>query len=307
MPRSSRLALWGVLLLVAGLLGLAYQWRAGMAPQGGTLWIAEPLSDRLALVDLASGQVVQRIEVGRLPHQLSLGPKGQVYVLESGSQSVSIIDPLRRKTVRQRIVGELPDHLSHRALGEGQIRAATSCKTCHAQSIAGSLPGSMAFGHSPAALWVTELRARRISRLQPEALQTEGQLALLGDDSSPTQVLVQPKTGHLVVVAKSYRGDIPGQGGIGDTGLRISMDPEHAGSLGGSRLTVFDSRLEGVLGRLELPMAGAFAGVFSSDGNELYLACRGADEIAVLSPVPPRLLRRLPVAPGPAALAWIDS
>jgi YVTN family beta-propeller protein len=143
-----------------------------------------------------------------------------------------------------------------------------------------------------------------VSRLGPGDLRTRDQVALLGGDLTPSQVLVHPTSGDLYVVARAYKGDVP----TGPTGpnLKISADPEHAAAGGTSAITAFDSVLRTPKGRLELPFAGAYAGAFSKDGKELYVACRGADRVAVIGLAPLRVLRAYAVAPGPAGIALAD-
>ncbi|MEB3330578.1 MAG: hypothetical protein VKQ33_15235 [Candidatus Sericytochromatia bacterium] len=309
MSRPGRVApvALGLLLIVGSLAAALWHWRH-LLPRASAsrLYVTDPLQDKVLVFDLDTGKVRKVLEVGRLPHQVLRGRQDRLYVLETGSQSVSVIDTRTDAVIAQRPVGELPNLLAHRAVGETAIREARSCKACHHAQVLGTLPGSLALSRDERALWVTELRPRRITRLDAATLETGDQLGLLGGDTTPTQVLVHPKSGDMFVASRSYRGETPGMGGVGDTGLRISLDPEHAGSIGTSNVMAFDPRLDAVKGRVELPFAGAHGGVFSRDGAELYLACRGADRVAVLGTSPLRLLRSHPVPPGPTALTLLD-
>jgi YVTN family beta-propeller protein len=297
----------GLLLIAGSLTAALWHWRH-LLPHAtaSRLYVTDPVRDKLLVFDLDTGKVRKVLELGRLPHQVLTGKHERLYVVESGSQSVSVIDTRTDTVVAQRPVGQVPNLLAHRAVGETAVREARSCKACHHAQILGNLPGSLTLSRDQRSLWVTELRTRRLSRLDAATLQTGDQLGLLGGDTTPTQVLVHPRSGELFVASRSYRGDTPGVGGVGDTGLRISLDPEHAGSMGTSNVMAFDTNMEAVKGRVELPFAGAHGGVFSPDGSELYLACRGADRVAVLSTSPLRLLRSYRVPPGPTAVALID-
>jgi YVTN family beta-propeller protein len=84
-----------------------YRYPAGLAvsPDGTMLYVAEDLSDSLAVIDLARGAVVQRLAAGRYPYDVAAAPNGRVYVSAWGGYEVSVYEPasngLRfRETVR---------------------------------------------------------------------------------------------------------------------------------------------------------------------------------------------------------------
>ena len=301
--RPPRWPFWIALAIGVAGFGAFWRWAQPEAPRAGKLYVADPFDDRLVVVDLATGKPGKAIKVGRLPHQLTVAGT-KLYVAEAGSQSVSVVDTRRDEVSAQRIVGEPPVNAAHRARGLKAVAAAKSCKACHGMRVVGTLPASLAVGRDGQDLWVTETRARRVSRLKPGDLATRDQVAMLGGDLTPSQVLVHPSSGDLFVVSRTYKGDMP----TGPTGpnLKLSADPEHAAASGVSAITAFDSVLAVVKGRLELPFAGAYAGVFSPDGQELYLACRGADRVAVIGLSPLRVLKAYAVAPGPAGIALAD-
>lgn len=302
--RGPRWPFWIALAIGVAGLGAFWRWAQPEAPRAGKLYVADPFDDRIVVVDLASGKPGKALKVGRLPHQLAVSPDRRLYVAEAGSQSVSLIDTRRDEVVLQRIVGAAPLNAAHQKKGMKLVQEARSCKACHGMRVVGSLPASVSLGLDGKDLWLTETRARRVSRLSPGELHTRDQVAMLGGELTPSQVIVHPQNGDLYVAARTYRGDMP----TGPTGpnLKISADPEHAAASGVSAVTAFDSVLHTVKGRLELPFAGAYAGVFSRDGTELYLACRGADRIAVIGLAPLRVLRAYAVSPGPAGVALAD-
>jgi YVTN family beta-propeller protein len=65
---------------------------AGLAPSpgGGQLYVAENLADSLAVVDLTTGRIVQRIATGRYPYGVVVAPDGTVYVSNWGASTVSV-------------------------------------------------------------------------------------------------------------------------------------------------------------------------------------------------------------------------
>ena len=64
---------------------------SGLAPSrdGRTLYVAENLADSLAVVDLASGRVMQRVPTERFPYGVVVAPNGGVYVSNWGSWHLS--------------------------------------------------------------------------------------------------------------------------------------------------------------------------------------------------------------------------
>jgi DNA-binding beta-propeller fold protein YncE len=65
---------------------------AGLAPSrdGRWLYVAENLGDSLAVIDAASGRVVQRLATERYPYGVAVGPDGTVYASAWGGRTVSV-------------------------------------------------------------------------------------------------------------------------------------------------------------------------------------------------------------------------
>src|SRR6202166_1823116 len=70
--------------------GTRYPAGMALARDGKTLYVAENLADSLAVVDLASGRVVQRLPAGHLPYDVAVGEAGEVYVSAWGGDTVSV-------------------------------------------------------------------------------------------------------------------------------------------------------------------------------------------------------------------------
>lgn len=68
---------------------------AGMAPSpdGRTLYVAENLADSLAVIDVATGRVVQHLATERYPYGVAVSPDGSVYVSAWGGNTVSVFSP----------------------------------------------------------------------------------------------------------------------------------------------------------------------------------------------------------------------
>ncbi|HEY8022643.1 MAG TPA: beta-propeller fold lactonase family protein, partial [Thermoanaerobaculia bacterium] len=64
-----------------------------LSPRGDRLYVAEDLANDLAVVDLASGRVVQRAPTGPYPYAVAVAPDGAVYVSAWGGTEVSVFTP----------------------------------------------------------------------------------------------------------------------------------------------------------------------------------------------------------------------
>lgn len=68
--------------------GRAYPSGLACSPDGRRLYVAENLADSLAVVDLASRRVIQRLPTGRYPYGVAVDPDGSVFVSAWGASWV---------------------------------------------------------------------------------------------------------------------------------------------------------------------------------------------------------------------------
>jgi DNA-binding beta-propeller fold protein YncE len=73
--------------------GRRYPAGLALSPDGQRLYVAENLADSLAVIDLASGQIVHRYATGAYPYAVVVGPAGTVYVSAWGGYTVSEFTP----------------------------------------------------------------------------------------------------------------------------------------------------------------------------------------------------------------------
>lgn len=73
--------------------GMRYPGGLAPSPDGRFLYVAENLADSLAVVDLASGRVVQRLATERWPYGVAVAKSGAVYVSAWGGNTVSTFAP----------------------------------------------------------------------------------------------------------------------------------------------------------------------------------------------------------------------
>ena len=63
-----------------GARGTRYPAGLALSPDGSHLYVAENLGDQLAVIDIASGSVVQRVNTGRYPYEVEVHADGRVFV-----------------------------------------------------------------------------------------------------------------------------------------------------------------------------------------------------------------------------------
>jgi YVTN family beta-propeller protein len=91
-----------------------YAFPAGIAvtPDGKRLYVAENLTHKVAVVDLATRQVITKIAVGEYPYDCEASGDGKrVYVSNWGSRSVAVIDTAGNQVINNIPVGDHPNDL----------------------------------------------------------------------------------------------------------------------------------------------------------------------------------------------------
>ncbi len=85
----------------------------GLAASGAELYVAAEEAGELLVVSAAERRVVGRIAVGRAPHSIVVGRRGErAYVSCSGDDAVVVVDLKRRAVVGKYAVGTLPKGLA---------------------------------------------------------------------------------------------------------------------------------------------------------------------------------------------------
>ena len=73
--------------------GTRYPAGLALSRDGQMLYVAENLADSLAVIDVASGRVVQRVATERYPYGVTVTPDGSVWVSAWGGSTVSVFRP----------------------------------------------------------------------------------------------------------------------------------------------------------------------------------------------------------------------
>ena len=82
-------------LAPGGAVGHGKRYPSGLAlsPDGNRLYVAENLADSLAVIDVASGRLLQHLATGPYPYGVVVGPEGRVFVSAWGGTSVATFRP----------------------------------------------------------------------------------------------------------------------------------------------------------------------------------------------------------------------
>ena len=73
--------------------GTRYPAQLALSPNGDRLYVAENLADSLAVIDVASRKVIQRVSTGRYPYGVVVAPNGDVYVSSWNGSFVGVFSP----------------------------------------------------------------------------------------------------------------------------------------------------------------------------------------------------------------------
>ena len=87
--------------------GTRYPAGLHVSRDGSTLYVAENLADSLAIVDVASGNVLQRVAAGRYPYGVAEDADGNVFVSSWGRSDVVVISP-RSASQPSRVLATIP-------------------------------------------------------------------------------------------------------------------------------------------------------------------------------------------------------
>src|SRR5262249_35950254 len=95
-----------------GLGEFAFPAGIAVTPDGARLYVAENLTHKVAVVDLATRQVITKIAVGEYPYDCEISGDGKrVYVSNWGSRSVAVIDTADNQVINNIPVGDHPNDL----------------------------------------------------------------------------------------------------------------------------------------------------------------------------------------------------
>ncbi len=195
---------------------------AGVAvsPDGRRLYVAENLSDSLAVVDLGTRTVVQRLATERYPYDVVADARGSVYVSAWGGNTVSTFEPASNGSLRDAGRIQVARHPSSLVLsGDGSRLFVASGSTDHVAVVdtksrrvvarlldpptsgpgEGSTPNALALSNDGRRLFVAEADANAVAVFDLSA-STSGVAAATGNDKLAGRVPAGWYPSSLMVV-----------------------------------------------------------------------------------------------------------
>jgi hypothetical protein len=152
------------------------------------VFVSQAGSSTLLVVDAASGETAQRIEVGMLPHNLVVSPdRRTLYAALVGSQAIAEIDvatlSLRRTLLSAPVPERRADGSVIQAHFDQDAFEASTCFGCHRPGgaepkYAGDRPFGLLLSPDGRRLYVTHLRASRLTVLDLDAGEIESTTSL---------------------------------------------------------------------------------------------------------------------------------
>jgi YVTN family beta-propeller protein len=97
-----------------------------LSPAGNKLYIAENVADTLAVVDLRTGKVEQRLKTDTYPYAVTVASTGKVFVSAWGGNTVSVFEP-NDETLKERRKIEVGRHPSALLLNSDGSRLFVTC------------------------------------------------------------------------------------------------------------------------------------------------------------------------------------
>jgi len=182
----------GIACLALACAGLTACPSKGPAPEAPAtadrVFVSQAGSSTLLVVDAATGKTAARIEVGMLPHHLVVSPdRRTLYAALVGSQAIAEVDVATLTLRRTLLTAPVPDRRADGSLIQPHFDqdafAASSCFGCHhaggaAPKYAGDRPFGLLLSPDGRRLYVTHLRASRLTVLDLEAGRIESSTSL---------------------------------------------------------------------------------------------------------------------------------
>jgi YVTN family beta-propeller protein len=216
-----------------------YAFPAGLAvtPDGQRLYVAENLSNKVAVVDLAAKHVVTKIEVGEYPYDCLVAPDGKrVYVSNWGARNLSVIDTASNSVSGTIATGDHPNDLeitrdgktlyvanansnSVSVIDTTQLKEIEAISTAlHPKAPIGSTPNAVALTPDEKTLFVANADNNNIAMIDVATRGKSEVEGFLPTGWYPTSVRVSRNGKHLFVAngkgvasAANPKGPQPGK------------------------------------------------------------------------------------------------
>ena len=237
-----------------------YAFPAGIAvtPDGKRLYVAENLTHKVAVVDLATQQVVTKIAVGEYPYDCEVSGDGKrVYVSNWGSRSVTVIDPANNQVVGAVPVQDHPNDLELTRDGKtlyvanansnkvsvvdtAQMKEVEAISTAlHPNSPIGSTPNAVALSPDEKTLYIANADNNNVAVVDVSRRGKSAVEGFIPTGWYPTSVRVS-KDGKRIFVANGK-------------GVASAANPQGPSPLRGRTPQYIGSMLKGTVSLINLP------------------------------------------------------
>jgi YVTN family beta-propeller protein len=211
-----------------------YAFPAGLAatPDGTRLYVAENLTNKVAVIDLATKRVVTKIEVGEYPYDCTISRDGKrVYVSNWGSRNVGVIDTASNRVIGNIQTGDHPNDLeltrdgktlyvanansnTVSVLDTAQMKEIEAISTAlHPKSPAGSTPNAVALSPDEKTLYIANADNNNVAVVDVAARGKSEVEGFIPTGWYPTSVRVSKDGKRLFVANGKGTASAPNAGG----------------------------------------------------------------------------------------------
>ena len=208
--RASCIARWASLCFALPACSSSTTTPGQSAAARDRVFVSQAGSSTLLAVDAWSGATVARIEVGMLPHNIVVSrDRRTLYTALVGSQAIAEIDVATSSLRRTLLTAPVPERRVDGSIIEPHFNqsafTASSCFGCHHEGgaepkYAGDRPFGLLLAEDGRRLYVTHLRASRLTVLDLEAGQIE-KTTSLAPSGAATEVVAIDRLGDELWVA----------------------------------------------------------------------------------------------------------
>jgi YVTN family beta-propeller protein len=288
-------------------------------PTLGMVYVADPGSNNITVIDSVSNTVVTTIGVGTLPWGIAVNPvTNLVYVTNYGSDTVTVIDGSTNTVITTIVVGDQPEGIAVNPLlhtayvadsGSNAVSVINTTANKEISSIAvGSSPLSVAVGPSPTfTVFVTNYGSNTVSVMDVNVYGIPYGIENVAVGSNPWGIAVSPSTNH-VFVTNSGSGTVSVLNGstlatlatltVGSTPEGITIDSTasiaYVADAGSNAISVIDTATNKVVTstspQIPIPVGANPSGVaiLLNPNNALYpgqayVTNSGTDTVSVIN------------------------
>jgi YVTN family beta-propeller protein len=247
-----------------GLGEFAFPAGIAVTPDGKRLYVAENLTHKVAVVDLATRQVITKIAVGEYPYDCEVSGDGKrVYVSSWGSRAVAVIDPDNNQVINNIAVQDHPNDLELTRDGKtlyvanansnkvsvvdtAQMKEIEAVSTAlHPKSPIGSTPNAVALSPDEKTLYIANADNNNVAIVDVAKRGNSEVEGFIPTGWYPTSVRVS-KDGKRIFVANGK-------------GVASAANPQGPSPLRGRTPQYIGSMLKGTVSLINLPTRAKLA------------------------------------------------